>query len=101
MEPLICCITDCCGGCNYFRTHAIALTEFRYSSLVDTSHGAKGTRNQVQLILDNKLRGFFAIRNTKQRRWLIIKRNLRKFIYSRDNKGRQMLINSLVNNMNR
>ena len=55
----------------------------------------------MQLILDDKFRRLFVVRNTEQRRRLVIKRNLGKLINSCHNKSRQMLVNSIVNNMNR
>ena len=55
----------------------------------------------MQLILDDKFRRLFVVRNTEQRRRLVIKRNLGKLINSCHNKSRQMLVNRIVNNMNR
>ena len=100
-HDLICCIPDGCGGRNYFCANTIALTELRDGRLIDTGHRAEGTGNQMQLVLDNKFRRLFVVRNTKQCRRFVIKRDLSKFIYSCYNKSRQMLVNSIVNNMNR
>ena len=97
---LICCITDCCGGRNYFRANTIMLTEFRYSGLIDTRHSTKWSGNKMQLVLNDKLRRFFVICNTKQRRRFVVKGNLSKFIYSCDNEGWQMLVNCIINNVN-
>ena len=64
-HDLICGITNRCGGRNNFCANTIALTEFRYGSLIDTGHGAKGAGDQMKLVLDDKLRRFFVIRNAK------------------------------------